>query len=118
MDERMASLKENLKNRNINNFKVLSYEQFTLKVIAYNDFNNNHKSNVEMVFEGVSFVECPVKFKDAEIRFGTNDERELILNNHKLSYTEDEESLFCFFTKNDSRKYYIFAEEFDFVVKE
>ncbi|NOW04792.1 hypothetical protein [Clostridium beijerinckii] len=112
MDKKMIELQKALTSRNIYNFKISSYEKYVVKIVGYNDFNNS----VEIIFDGVSFIECPTKFKGAKIRFGTNEEREWLINNHTMGYMEDEERIFCFDLIGGLNKYYISSEDFDFVI--
>ncbi|WP_252236233.1 hypothetical protein [Clostridium sp. CH2] len=112
INEKMTELQKVIKMKNIDEFEFWDYKDFTLKVVASFDFAYYH--NIEITFYKVSFISCSTKFLSAKIRFGTDEEREWLLKNHKINYIKDEDILFCFNTNYDSDKYYIFAKGFEF----
>jgi hypothetical protein len=111
----MLDLQNGLKMRNIYDFQFESYNDFTLKLIGSFDFAYYH--NVEITFYGVSFVMCPTKFMDANIRLASSEEYDWFLKNNRINYMEDDDILFCF-TIRESAKYFILAEKFDYIFEE
>ncbi|WP_252236232.1 hypothetical protein [Clostridium sp. CH2] len=116
MNEKMTELQRIIELKKITNFKFSYYKDFILKVVGSLDSDYYH--NIDITFYGVSFLSCPTQMIDVKIRLGTNKEYEWLLQNHKISYLEDEDILFCFTTKDDSDKYFIFGENFNFIVQD
>ncbi|NRT86748.1 hypothetical protein [Clostridium beijerinckii] len=114
INEKMIDLQKNIRKKNIEEFEFWDFKDGELGIVGSFDFEYH---DIEIVFHEVSFILAETRFVGSEIRMGTEEERELLIKNHKVNDINDEDILFCFTARRDTDRYYILAKNFDFYTK-
>ncbi len=106
MEKKVIKLQKAVNQTNLFEWQLSQFNKESLKLIG--SFNLSYYHSVEVVFYGVSYIECPTYFQYPRFRLATNEE------NERLKVKDIEyEIAFCIEEEDLDLTYYICARGFN-----